>query len=268
MKKKILLFVFLISISSMTVYALTKFNFDTSDLSFTSNGKRASVVGSFNQDYNLSYSVTDQNKELEEEIKNLTKKTTYLLFGDMGDEEESIEDYYKRKQDWYDLRYEPKSTEDPQDYRDDIISGLAIPQLFSQAYELGLLYYSYGDIRVTVNEKDNIVISTIVLPDVKIKEQSKEDPMKYDFIETNYVMHYYYKKLDDEWKLYYLYGEDEEDISEYINEVETTESKAMAVIPSYSSELKEIVLNLKSSFGTNKMCQLIAKICLFIKKFP
>lgn len=32
------------------------------------------------------------------------------------------------------------------------------------------------------------------------------------------------------------------------------------------SELKEIVLNLKSSFGTNKMCQLIAKICLFICK--
>lgn len=32
------------------------------------------------------------------------------------------------------------------------------------------------------------------------------------------------------------------------------------------SELKEIVLNLKSSFGTNKMCQSIAKICLFIWK--
>ena len=125
-----------------------------------------------------------------------------------------------------------------QEYLDDIVSGMAIPQIFSQATELGLQYSSYGDIRVTIN--DNLVISSITLPNVKLKEQSKSDPMKYDYIETNFVMHYYYKKLNNEWKLYYLYGEDTDDVGEYFNEIETTESKTMAIAPSYQSQLSKI----------------------------
>lgn len=249
MKKKIILATLLLSFSSITVYALTNnFNFDTSKLSFASNSKKGNVVSNFNQNYNLTYSISNDNEKLEEEIKNLTKRTTYLLFGDFNSKDESSEDYYRRKKEWYDLRYNPEVPKDDsnafgldtnsQEYLDDIVSGMAIPQIFSQATELGLQYSSYGDIRVTIN--DNLVISSITLPNVKLKEQSKSDPMKYDYIETNFVMHYYYKKLNNEWKLYYLYGEDTDDIGEYFNEIETTESKTMAIAPSYQSQLSKI----------------------------
>lgn len=249
MKKKIILATLLLSFSSITVYALTNnFNFDTSKLSFASNSKKGNVVSNFNQNYNLTYSISNDNEKLEEEIKNLTKRTTYLLFGDFNSKDESSEDYYRRKKEWYDLRYNPEVPKDDsnafgldtnsQEYLDDIVSGIAIPQIFSQATELGLQYSSYGDIRVTIN--DNLVISSITLPNVKLKEQSKSDPMKYDYIETNFVMHYYYKKLNNEWKLYYLYGEDTDDVGEYFNEIETTESKTMAIAPSYQSQLSKI----------------------------
>ena len=249
MKKKIILATLLLSFSSITVYALTNnFNFDTSKLSFASNSKKGNVVSNFNQNYNLTYSISNDNEKLEEEIKNLTKRTTYLLFGDFNSKDESSEDYYKRKKEWFDLRYNPEVPKDDsnafgldtnsQEYLDDIVSGMAIPQIFSQATELGLQYSSYGDIRVTIN--DNLVISSITLPNVKLKEQSKSDPMKYDYIETNFVMHYYYKKLNNEWKLYYLYGEDTDDVGEYFNEIETTESKTMAIAPSYQSQLSKI----------------------------
>ena len=249
MKKKIILATLLLSFSSITLYALTNnFNFDTSKLSFASNSKKGNVVSNFNQNYNLTYSISNDNEKLEEEIKNLTKRTTYLLFGDFNSKDESSEDYYRRKKEWYDLRYNPEVPKDDsnafgldtnsQEYLDDIVSGMAIPQIFSQATELGLQYSSYGDIRVTIN--DNLVISSITLPNVKLKEQSKSDPMKYDYIETNFVMHYYYKKLNNEWKLYYLYGEDTDDVGEYFNEIETTESKTMAIAPSYQSQLSKI----------------------------
>lgn len=249
MKKKIILATLLLSFSSITVYALTNnFNFDTSKLSFASNSKKGNVVSNFNQNYNLTYSISNDNEKLEEEIKNLTKRTTYLLFGDFNSKDESSEDYYRRKKEWYDLRYNPEVPKDDsnafgldtnsQEYLDDIVSGMAIPQIFSQATELGLQYSSYGDIRVTIN--DNLVISSITLPNVKLKEQSKSDPMKYDYIETNFVMHYYYKKLNNEWKLYYLYGEDTADVGEYFNEIETTESKTMSIAPSYQSQLSKI----------------------------
>ena len=180
----------------------------------------------------------------------MIKNITYLLFGDFNNKNESSQNYYKRKKDWYSLRYNPKIPTNSnnkldtnsQEYKDDLISGMAIPQIFSQATELGLLYNSYGDINITKN--NDTIISTIILPNVKIKEQNKIDPMKYDYVETNYIMHYYYKKLDDEWKLYYLYGEDSKEIDSYINEIENNESTVMAIAPSYQSQLSTIY-NLK-----------------------
>ncbi len=249
MKNKIVLSVVLLSICSTLVYALSSnFSFDTSKLSFTTNSKKKNVISNFNNSYNLSYSLTNENKEIEKKINNLTKKTTYLLFGNFNNNEESIENYYKRKKDFYDLRYNPNIPKDAnnitgfdvksQEYIDDIVSGMAIPQIFSQASELGLIYNSYGDIRVSLNS--NFAISSITLPNVKLKEESKINQMEYEYKETNFVMHYYFKKLGDEWKLYYLYGEDTDDIGEYFNEIETNESKIMSVVPTYKSQLEQI----------------------------
>ena len=248
MKKKYIVLI-LITISFITVKSISNnFKLDTSELSYTKNSKKDIVVSNFRKEYQLTNSISNENTELEEEIKNLTKKTTYLLFGDFNNINESSEDYYKRKQDFYALRYNPEVPKDDsniigldvnsQEYKDDLISGMAIPQIFNQAAELNMLYDSYGDIRITIN--DSIIISSITLPKVKIKEPSKTEPMNYDYKETNYVMNYYYKQLNGQWKLYYLYGESTDDISSYFKEVEKKESKTMAVVPSYQSQLSTI----------------------------
>ena len=248
MKKKYIVLI-LITISFITVKAISNnFKLDTSELSYTTNSKKDNVVSNFRKEYQLTNSISNENTELEEEIKNLTKKTTYLLFGDFNNINESSEDYYKRKQDFYALRYNPEVPKDDsniigldvnsQEYKDDLISGMAIPQIFNQAAELNMLYDSYGDIRVTIN--DSIIISSITLPKVKIKSPSITEPMNYDYKETNYVMNYYYKQLNGQWKLYYLYGESTDDISSYFKEVEKKESKTMAVVPSYQSQLSTI----------------------------
>ena len=231
MKKLIILFLGLV-IGIVSVYALNQnFKFDSSII-FNQDSKRNSVKDNFNQNYNLTYSLKNENWELEEEIKNLTKKTTYLLFGGFNNENETSEEYYKRHQDWFDLRYAPTIPSDPnnslgldtssQEYKDDIVSGLAIPQIFNQV-------------------KNDIVISSITLPNVKIKSQSEDNPMNYEYIETNYIMYYFYKKLNDEWKLYYLYGESTDEINDYFNELENQEVKGlMAIAPSYDSKLTSI----------------------------
>lgn len=247
--KKTIIFILCLAISGGNVYALSQgFKFDSS-LLFNQNNKSDSVKNTFNQNYNLTYSLKSENEELVEEIKALTKKTTYLLFGGFNNLNETSEQYYKRHQDWLNLRYNPTVPTDPddvlgfdrnsQEFKDDLVSGLAIPQIFNQAAEMGLIYNTYGNIRVSV--KGDIVISSITLPNVKIKEQSEDDPMKYEYIETDYVMYYFYKKLNNEWKLYYLYGESAEEINDYFNELEEDETKGtMAIAPSYDSKLAEI----------------------------
>lgn len=240
----IVLLVFLLfsSISVCVIYAVSNdFSFNASALSFTKSSKKESVVDNFNEDYKLSYSNSGEESDLEKEIKTLTKKTTYLLFGGFNNTNESSEEYYKRHKDYLDLRYAPEVQEgdnSSEAYRDDLVSGVTLPQIFNQANELGLIYNSYGNIRVTVN--DDMVISSITLPDVKLKEENEEDPMEYDYVKTNYIMYYYYKKLNDEWKLYYLYGESTDQVDEYLNEVESLESNTLALAPSYESELGTI----------------------------
>lgn len=149
MKKKYIVLI-LIAASIISVSALSNnFKLDTSDLSYTMNSKNDSVVSNFKKDYQLTNSISNENSELEEEIKTLTKKTTYLLFGDFNNINESSEDYYKRKKDFYALRYNPKVPKDDstilgldvnsQEYEDDLISGMAIPQIFNQAAELNVI---------------------------------------------------------------------------------------------------------------------------------
>ena len=84
MKKKYIVLI-LITISFITVKAISNnFKLDTSELSYTKNSKKDIVVSNFRKEYQLTNSISNENTELEEEIKNLTKKTTYLLFGDFN----------------------------------------------------------------------------------------------------------------------------------------------------------------------------------------
>lgn len=232
------------------VYAKSdNFKFNMSDLSFTASSKKNNIIGKFNGNYNLEYSIDDSNIELEEKIRTLTKKTTYLLFGKPGDFSESSEEYYNRHKDWLKLRYNPSIPKDDnnilgidttsQEYKDDIVSGIAIPQMFNKVSEFGMVYNSYGNITVSIS--NDVIISSILLPDVKVKQQSKSDPMLYEYVETNYIMYYFYKKLNNKWKLYYLYGEDIKDISDYVSNSETKKlNDNVSVFPLYESKLSDI----------------------------
>lgn len=248
MKKKLTI-VILLFICIITAYALNKsFNFEPNNLSFATGSKQNAVLNSFNKDYTLETRVESKinDSKLEEEIISLTKKATYLLFGEAGSGNETSEQYYQRHSDWKLLRYNPVIPKDEnnilgidtnsKEYYDDLISGMASAQVFNQATELGLTYKTFGDINISIN--NDMIISSIVLPDVKIKEQSKTDPMKYDYVDTNFIMYYYFKKLDNEWKIYYLYGESSDDISKYVNEVQKFQKDVKAI--SYNSELSKI----------------------------
>lgn len=247
MKKKIILLFISFLISITTVYA-TSFEFDTSKSIFTNNNKKNNVMKNFDKKYAIETPASSKDENLEKDIINLTKKTTYLLFGGFNNTKETSENYYKRHKEWLELRYNPKVPEDKnnplgldtnsQEYKDDLVSGLALPQIFNQANELGLVYNSYGDIRITNN--NDIIISSVILPNVKIKKEDENNPMNYKYIKTNYIMNYYYKKLNNEWKLYNLYGETVDEVLNYFNEIEAKESKQMAIAPTYKTKMENI----------------------------
>lgn len=250
MKKKIVLILVTVCFFSSIIiaYASTnKFNYSINDISLNINDKNNSIMNNFNDKYSLNISTSSENSDLEEEIKLLTKKTTYLLFGPFNNQNESSKDFYNRYKEWLNLRYNPEIPKgdsingfdvNSQEYKDDLVSGMAIAQIFNQVEERGFIYNSYGDIRVSIG--DEIIESTIVIPNMKMKSENKEDPMKYDYIKTNFIMHYFYKNLNGTWKLYYLYGEDATDIDEYFNALENTESKVMSIAPSYESNISKI----------------------------
>lgn len=251
MKKRYLILIAVcFSICSITVYALSlEFNFDSSKLSFSTNSKQSSIADKFDDKYQLSYSLKGEDAETEEEIKELTKKTTYLLLGDFNNENESSEDYYKRHKDYQEMaayNYFPKDKNSSSGYDETnplyryvIASELAIPQLFNSFNELGIIYNSYGDIRVTIS--GDLVISTLTLPDVKMKEEDKDNSMNYKTIKTNLIIYYYFLKIDGTYRLTYLYGETTDNVSKYFNELEDSETKTtMAIATSYDSNLSSI----------------------------
>lgn len=248
--KKFLLGLTMVFVCIASVYALTNnFVIDSSQLSFTSSGKKDAVLDSFNSSYALNSSIDDGDTALEEEITNLTKKTTYLLLGDFNTDTESSEEYYKRHQEYLDMgAYQsfPKDSNTSSGYDESIdnysyasISELAVPSIFLKFNELGIKYSYYGDIRIT--KSNNLVISTITLPKVTMKEENANDSMKYDLIETNLVITYYFIKINDEYKLAYLFGESKDELENYFTELENTEAKnSLNMAPSYDSNLRKI----------------------------
>jgi hypothetical protein len=240
----------IISCSFITVYAMTSsFEFNSSNLSFTSNSKKSTVTDNFNESYKLSYSLTSDDIEFEEEIKQLVKKTTYLILGDFNNTNESTEEYYQRHKEYEDLaayKYFPKDSntssgydESNPNYKYAVASELAIPQLFNKFNELGIIYNSYGDIRISKN--DDLVIASITLPNVKMKEENENQPKDYNYIETDLTIFYYFIKIDDSYKLAYIFGETKDELDDYFNQVEGTETKTtMSIIPSYDSNLKSL----------------------------
>lgn len=266
MKKKILL-ITLLSISAFGVFALSnKFTIDSSKFSFSKNYKQNAVTNEFNKDYALTYNISSNNEELKEEITALSKKVTYLLLGQGDMTNESSLEYYERRNKYLELKYAPEIPKDPnsysgydetsQEYKDSILSDFAIPQMFSQLDELNITYNSIGAIRVGV--VDDYVISMVSLPDATLKQENSEEPMKYDTVKTNLIMYYYFKKLNDEYKLYYLFGEGTDDLSQYFGSIEDNENtKNLVIAKNNDTKLREIYdFSKADSLDENKLNQI------------
>ena len=250
MKRKILIGTIVFLVMTTSVYALTNnFNFDSEKLSFSNNSKKDNIVNSFKSEYNLSTAISSKNDEIKKEIVELSKKTTNLLLGDINSKNETSEHYYNRHKEYEELaayNYFPKDPnsssgydESIENYRYVIASELAIPQLFNSFNELGVIYNTYGDIRVTLN--GNLAISMVLLPNVKIKEENKDNPEKYDLKQENLVIYYYFIKIDDNYRLCYLYGEYGDTVQQYFDELESKETKnAKAISSSYQSDLSNL----------------------------
>lgn len=235
---------------TVSVCALTNnFNFDSKKLTFSANSKKDNIVNIFKSDYNLTTSIVSDNEETKKVIIELSKKTTSLLLGDINSNDESSEHFYNRKKEYQELaayNYFPRDSnsssgydESIKNYRYVVASELAIPRLFNSFNELGIIYNTYGDIRVILN--NNLAISMVLLPSVKIKEENKEDPEKYDFKEKNLVIYYYFIKIDDAYRLCYLYGEYGDTVQEYFNELENSEIKDTKAMSSlYQSNLSTL----------------------------
>ena len=249
--KKIIIGTIVLLFSIVSVCALSNnFSINSSKLSLFSNNKKDSVLDNFNDNYELSHSISSTDVK-EEEIIKLTKKMTYLLLGDFNNYNESSEEYYKRHQEYLSMgahRTYPKDEnsqsgydESNQNYSFAVISAFTLPSLFLKFDEIEVIYNSYGDIRITNLDSLDLVISSITLPKVKIKEENDYDPSKYDIVETNLMITYYFLKINDEYKLCYLYGETGEAFEEYFTSLENTENKStmQAAMP-YDSELKNL----------------------------
>ena len=266
MKKKILL-ITLLSISAFGVFALSnKFTIDSSKFSFSKNYKQNAVTNEFNKDYALTYNISSNNEELKEEITALSKKVTYLLLGQGDMTNESSLEYYERRNKYLELKYAPEIPKDPnsysgydetsQEYKDNILPSFAIPQMFSQLDELNITYNSIEAIRVGI--VDDYVISMVSLPDATLKQENNEEPMKYDTVKTNLIMYYYFKKLNDEYKLYYLFGEGTDDLSQYFGSIEDNENtKNLVIAQNNDTKLREIYdFSKADSLDENKLNQI------------
>lgn len=218
------------------------------DETFSLDRKENNTLLNFDSNFKIEKENNDNNYNLKEEIIELTKKTTYLLLGEANSENESSENYYKRHQDYLNLRYDPEIPKDEnsfigldensQEYKDDLLSGISVPGMFLMLSELDLKYSTYGDIRVTITDDIN-AIGMITLPNVTMKEQDENNPSEYNIIQTNLTMYYYFKKLNNEFKLLYIYGETENDIKEYVDDSDE-KTGILSKDEDYNSQLKDL----------------------------
>ena len=169
--KKILITIITIVLCTVMVFTAAKsFTITSTNLSFN-NSKQKAITQEFNKKYDLSYKISSKDESLKKEITSLTKKVTYLLLGEMNEDEETPEEYYNRHKEYLKLRYAPKIPKDEnsytgydeksQEYKDDLVSGAVVPNLFLTINELKIKYNTFGDIRVVETAGGMLAISNI-----------------------------------------------------------------------------------------------------------
>lgn len=220
MKKCLLILIPLVTIISVSAVKFD-FNVDLEKI-FIKDNRTNKVSDELDSTYQINYEEKDEtNKEYEK----LTKEATYLLLGDGDNNDESVEDYLKRKTDYLDMMYNPKLPKDEsnplgvdtnsQEYKDSVVAGITIPSMFYLIDDLNIRYNSFGNINIVPNEDG--FISRINIPNILFDDVDSENPREYNEVNTNLTIYYIFKKYGKEYKLYYILGETDDDVEEYID---------------------------------------------------
>lgn len=264
MKKRIFYLV-MCSIIVLNVYAASSsFTFNAQDI-FNSKSKSQNLALQFDKEYSISTTVNDEDNE---SMKELAKKTTYYLIGPANNKFETSESYMKRKQDFLKMRYSPDIPLDidgnkdvnSDEYAEDLFTGYIIPNMFIIINDLEIIYEQFGDIFIV--RVDDGFYAKVSMNNIEMKVADEEVPMNYQTIRANLDIYYYFKIYKGEYKLYYLYGEYDNSLKDYNEEVTQNEYKGINSINEYKSELSGLYnydkLNsltnssIKSIYNTNK----------------
>lgn len=206
-------------------------DFDIKISDILSKDSRTNRINSvLDASYSLDYKEEDSSNK---EYENLTKKVTYLLLGDGDKSDESASDYMRRKNDYLDLMYNPEIPKDENDplgvdtkseeYKDSAVAGIAIPGMFLKLDDLNIRYSYFGNIKIV--KQDNGFISQIFIPNILIDDTNEEKPREYVTKQTNLTLYYIFKEYKGEYKLYYLYGETDDENKDYLENSRLNEQK-------------------------------------------
>lgn len=206
-------------------------DFDINISDILSKDSRTNRINSvLDASYSLDYKEEDSSNK---EYENLTKKVTYLLLGDGDKSDESSSDYMRRKSDYLALMYNPEIPKDENDplgvdtkseeYKDSAVAGIAIPGMFLKLDDLNIRYSYFGNIKIV--KQYNGFISQIFIPNILMDDTNEEKPREYVTKQTNLTLYYIFKEYKGEYKLYYLYGETDDENKDYLENSRLNEQK-------------------------------------------
>ncbi len=238
--KKVIFLISLTLFGTVSVLAL-KSNFNINTNKLFDNNRTSELTNNFS--YKIDYSnKKDDNKKLED----MSLKITYLLLGDGDISDESPTSYLERKKEYMSYMYNPKLEKlengeldtNSTKYKDSVVSGINVPGMFSLMNEYNVRYSTVGNVSVTT--ADNKYISRVVIENVTMDMTDETNPRKYKQVTTNLIMYYIFMEDNKEYKLYYSFGETEDELADYLKQSRDNENKGINKINVINSSLNSL----------------------------
>ena len=238
--KKVIFLISLTLFGTVSVLAL-KSNFNINTNKLFDNNRTSKLTNNFS--YKIDYSnKKDDNKKLED----MSLKITYLLLGDGDISDESPTSYLERKKEYMSYMYNPKLEKlengeldtNSTKYKDSVVSGINVPGMFSLMNEYNVRYSTVGNVSVT--SADNKYISRVVIENVTMDMTDENNPRKYKQVTTNLIMYYIFMEDNKEYKLYYSFGETEDELADYLKQSRDNENKGINKINVINSSLNSL----------------------------
>lgn len=246
MKKKYLLFLFVILsfafIQIMVVFCREN-NIDLLSLA----DRISKIDHSIDTEYPIKASSSLLQSSEEENVKNMSEKITYLLLGNPNEKVSDYKEYAYRKKELLSLRYNkeiPKDKngslqEDSEEYQDDIVTGYNIPNMFLTITEKNITYTEKPITEIFETEK--YIISRNVFRNITMETESANNPKEFTEKNTNLILYYFFKELNNQPKLYWIMAETEDNLNTYFQTTEQLEyANKINVVNKYDGKIDDL----------------------------